>query len=73
MKTLVASLFALSLLGGTSLLTATAANAAGVGVHVGGAGVHIHLGDRHRGYHHRRHCVRWGYRHHQRYCRRWSW
>ena len=62
MKTLIASLFALTLLG------ATAANAqgVGVGVHVGDVGVGVHVGSRHR------HCVSWGHRHHERYCRRWS-
>jgi hypothetical protein len=64
MRTLIASLFALTLLG------ATAANAqgVGVGVHVGGVGVGIHVGSGHR------HCVSWGRRRdsHERYCRRWS-
>ena len=73
MKTLLASVFALAMLG------ATAASAdVGVGVHVGGVGVHAGVGgdhyDRGRRHHHRR-CVRWGWRnHHQvRYCRQWSW
>ena len=65
MKTLIASLLALTLMG------ATAANAQGVGagVHVGGVGVGIHVGG---GGH--RHCASWGWRnhHHDRYCRRWS-
>jgi hypothetical protein len=67
MKTLIASIFALTLLG------ATAANADGIGVgaHVGGvgAGVHVGGGDDH----HYRHCTLWGWSHrrHQRYCRSW--
>jgi len=88
MKTLIASLFALSLLGGASLAGATPANAAGVGIHIGGAGANIHVGDGHHDryrypdryrYHDRyrhyrsRHCTRWGYRHHTRYCRGWGW
>ncbi|MEI9988414.1 MAG: hypothetical protein WDM86_00100 [Rhizomicrobium sp.] len=68
MKILIASVFALGLLG------STAANAeVGVGVHIGGlgAGVHLGIGDRHHhGYRHHRRCVSWGYRHH---CRRWGW
>ena len=68
MKKLIASVFALSLLG------ATAAQAeVGVGVHVGGVGVHVGAGGHHdRGYHHRR-CHSWGWhRHHRdRYCRGW--
>ncbi|MEJ0028781.1 MAG: hypothetical protein WDN01_22365 [Rhizomicrobium sp.] len=73
MKILIASIFALGLLGATAATPATAA--VGVGVHIGGvgAGVHLGIGDRNRHrYHSRRHCVSWGYRHHQRYCRRWS-
>jgi hypothetical protein len=68
MKALIASIFALTLLG------ATAANAGiGVGAHVGGvgAGVHLSLSDGHR--HHPRYCTSWRWRHHHRYCRRWSW
>lgn len=66
MKKLVATIFALTLMG------ATVANAqgVGVGVHVGGVGVGVHLGTHHA----QRHCVSWG-RHrdsHSRYCRRWS-
>jgi len=62
MKTLVATLFALTLLG------APAASAAGIGlgVHVGGIGVGAHIGGHH---HHYRHCHGWGYHHHHRYCR----
>ncbi len=79
MKVLLASIFALSLLGGT--LGATAADA-DVGVHVGGVGIHVGGGDHDRGYrghdrhyrHYRhRRCERWGYRHHSRYCHRWGW
>jgi hypothetical protein len=68
MKKLIASIFALTLIG------AMAANAdVGVRAHVGGGGVHVGIGDGHR--HHVRHCVSWGWRHHhhERYCRRWSW
>ena len=65
MKMLVASIFALTLLG----TTAASADLIGVGVHVGGVGVGAHLGG--DGYHHHRHCHGWGYRHHQRYCRGW--
>ena len=71
MKTLIASVFALSLLG------ATAANAeVGVGVHVGGVGAGVHMGtdDHHDRGRHRR-CHTWGWRnhHHDRYCRHWGW
>ena len=67
MKTLIASIFALSLLGGTAAEAAS--------VHVGGGGVRIQIGGGHhdRGYHRHRHCDRWGYRHHQRFCHRWGW
>jgi len=71
MKTLLASIFALSMLG------ATAASAdVGVGVHVGGVGVHAAIGgDDHHDRGHYRHCSTWGWHnhHHGRYCRRWSW
>jgi len=63
MKTLIASIFALTLLG----TTAASADIIGVGVHVGGIGVGAHIG----GYHHHRHCHGWGYHHHHRYCRGW--
>jgi len=59
MKTLIASLFALSLLGSVA-----PASAAGIGVHVGGIGVHVGGGHRH--------CNSWGHRHHNRYCRHWG-
>jgi hypothetical protein len=63
MKKLIASIFALT------LISATAANAEGVGagVHIGNVGVGVHVGGHHR------HCVSWGHnRDHGRYCRRWS-
>ncbi len=71
LKTLIASVFALTLMG------ATAADAGvGVGVHVGDVHVGVHAGSHHgRHYrHHRPYCVSWGWdRHrHVRYCRRWS-
>ena len=68
MKTLIASVFALTLLGATATTTAQAQ--VGVGVHVGDVGVGVHAG-----VHHRRHVCGggWGYRHHARYCRRWDW
>ncbi len=59
MKTLFASIVALTLLSGT------AASAAGIGVHVGGIGIGIGAHGGHR------HCHGWGYHHHQRYCRGW--
>ena len=72
MKTLIASVFALT------LMSAAAANAEGVGagVHIGNVGVGVHVGDSHRDsrYHrpHRR-CISWGHsRDHGRYCRHWS-
>ena len=64
MKTLVVSIFALTMLGAG----AAYAEGAGVGAHVGpihlGVGVHASA--------HHRHCVAWGRRHHQRNCRRWG-
>jgi hypothetical protein len=73
MKTILASLLALSLLG------AGAANAGGVGVgvHVGSlhVGVGAHGGRDHRDHgrqHHRARCVSWGGHGHHRYCRHWS-
>jgi hypothetical protein len=81
MKILVASLFALSLLGATA---ASADDLVGVGVHVGPVGVganlggdrdyhdrYYHDGYRHSGYYgyHGRHCAAWGWSHHNRYCR----
>lgn len=62
MKTVFASIFALS------MLAAPAAYAAHVGVHVGGLGVGLHVG----GGHHHRHCVRWSHHHHG-VCRQWGW
>ncbi|MEI9990924.1 MAG: hypothetical protein WDM86_12865 [Rhizomicrobium sp.] len=59
MKTLFASIVALTLLSGS------AASAAGIGVHVGGIGIGVGV----HGHHHRHGCRSWGYRHHQRYCR----
>ena len=88
MKALIASIFALTLLG------AAAANADGIGVgaHIGGvgAGVHVgggevvgggaHIGSVGAGAHvgvghrHYRHCDSWGWsrRRHERYCRSWN-
>ena len=66
MKTLIASVFALTLLGTTGAY----ADLIGADVHIGGIGAGAHIGgDGHR-YHHR-HCHGWGYHHHQRYCRGW--
>jgi hypothetical protein len=62
MKTVFASIFALS------MLAAPAAYAAHVGVNVGGLGVGLHVG----GGHHHRHCVRWSHHHHG-VCRQWGW
>jgi hypothetical protein len=64
MKKLIASVFALSLLGTAGVMTTTTP-AAAVGVVVK-VGTHPH---------HRRHvCRGWGYRHHVRYCSRgWYW
>lgn len=67
MKSLIATIFAVALLG------ATAADASvGVGVHVGGVGAGVNVGI-HDGYHHHRRCGAWGWRHQHRvhYCRRW--
>jgi hypothetical protein len=63
MKALVASIFALAVLG------AGAANAGGIGIgaHIGPVGIGIHAGS-----HHHRHCTSWGGRGHHRYCRHWS-
>ncbi len=60
MKTLFASIFALSML-------AAPAYAAHVGLHVGPLGVGMHVG----GHGHHRHCVRWS--HHGHGCRQWGW
>jgi hypothetical protein len=67
MKKLIASVFALSLLGATAT---TAEAQVGVGVHVGDVGVGAHIG-----VHHRHHVCGggWGWRNHARYCRRWYW
>jgi hypothetical protein len=71
MKALIASIFALTLLG------ATAANAGiGAGARIVGASITISMGNGHHHYrHHYRHCTSWGWshRHHERYCRRWGW
>lgn len=64
MKILLASIFALTLLGST----AASADILGVDVHVGGIGAGAHIGG---GHHHYRHCHGWGHRHHHRYCRSW--
>jgi hypothetical protein len=66
MKTVIASIFAVALLG------ATAASAeVGVGVHVGGVGAGVHVGV--HDVHHARRCRTWGWRNHHRehYCVRW--
>lgn len=65
MKTLIVSIFALTLLG------ATAASAdVGLGVHIGGLGAGVNVGV--HGHHHgHRHCTDWS-RHH-RTCRHWGW
>jgi hypothetical protein len=62
MKTLLASLFA------ASLLVAVPATTAGAAV-----GVVVHVNDGHHGRHHV--CGGWGWRnhHHDRFCRRWYW
>ncbi len=62
MKTFVATLFALTLLG-----TTAASADVGLGVHIGGLGAGVNLGV----HGHHRHCHGWGYRHHHRYCRGW--
>ncbi|MGH7489838.1 MAG: hypothetical protein ACREMY_30165 [bacterium] len=60
MKTVLASLFAASLLVATAPTPADAA--VGIVVHVGGH------------HHHRHHvCGGWGWHHHARFCRRWYW
>ena len=62
MKSIVASLFAVSLLAAPAAM----ADGIGAGVHVGPIGVGAHVG----GYHHHHHgCRSWGWRHHNRYCR----
>ena len=64
MKTVIASIIALSVLG------ASAASADVVGVRVGHHGVAVVARDHH---HHARRCAGWGWRnhHHDRYCRSW--
>lgn len=61
MKAIIASVFALGLLGASAASTAADANV-GVVVKVGG-------------FHHHRHhaCGAWGWHHHARFCRRWYW
>lgn len=71
MKLLVASIFALSLLG------AGAANSGGIGIgaHVGPVhlGVGAHAGSHDRSYHRgHRHCISWGGHGHYRHCHRWG-
>lgn len=65
MKTLIASIFALTLLG----TTGASADLIGADVHVGPIGAGAHIGG--DGYHHHRHCHGWGYHHHRHYCRGW--
>ena len=70
MKALIASIFALTLLG------ATAANAGvGAGASIVGSSITVHIGNGHQHYysHHYRHCTSWGWGHHHRYCRGWGW
>ncbi len=64
MKTVIASIIALSVLG------ASAASAEVVGVRVGHHGVAVVAGH----HHHMRHCSNWGWHHHHhdRYCRTWG-
>ncbi len=64
MKTVIASIIALSVLG------ASAASADVVGVRVGNHGVAVVDGH----HHHMRHCSAWGWHHHHhdRYCRTWG-
>jgi len=64
MKTLYASIVALTLLAG-----GTAASAAGIGVHVGGIGIGVGVHGHHHGWNRHHGCRGWGYRHHHRYCR----
>ena len=79
MKKLIASIFALALLGATA---ASAEDGIGAGVHVGPVGLHAGIGsdsrdyNRDRGYGHDRgyrHCSSWGWHHHHhdRYCNRY--
>ncbi len=65
MKTVIASVLALGLLG------VSAANADVVGVRVGHHGVAVVANDHH--HHHMRRCSAWGWRHHhhEHYCRSW--
>ena len=72
MKTVIASLLALGLLG------VSAANADVVGVRVGHGHMAVVTNDRHHDYrheyrHHVRRCSAWAWRHHHRehYCRSW--
>jgi Mn2+/Fe2+ NRAMP family transporter len=58
MKALIASVFALGLLG-ASLTSAEAMT------------IHVAVGHHH--WHHHRHCGAWGWHHHARWCRRWYW
>ena len=73
MKILLASVLALTLIGGA----AANADTVGAGVHVGPVGVGVHAGSRndHRAPpRHQRRCSAWSWRnhHHDHYCRRWS-
>ena len=61
MKTLVASIFALILLGAG----AVSAGGVGIGAHIGPLHLGVHAGSHHR------HCTFWGRGRH-RYCRHWS-
>jgi hypothetical protein len=65
MKSIIASIFAVSLLAAPAAM----ADGIGAGIHVGPIGVGAHVGGDHGGYHHRHGCRSWGYRHHNRYCR----
>ena len=71
MKAIIASVFALGLLG------ASVSSAEALTIHVGTGhhdGWRHHYGwHQHYGWHHHRRCGSWGWRHHTRYCRGWRW
>jgi hypothetical protein len=69
MKALIASVFALGLLG------ASVSSAQALTIHVG-TGHHYgyhHGYHHHYGWRHHRHCGAWGWHHHARFCRNWRW
>jgi hypothetical protein len=67
MKALIASVFAVGLLG------ASVSSAQALTIHVGHHYGYHHGHHYHYGWRHHRHCGAWGWHHHARFCRYWRW